>query len=243
MYESDEVALSAQERFWNDWNAKHREVIVGPISQMQAEKICGWVTELGSTELTIIDVGCGSGWMCERLICFGQVTGTDLAGEVIDRARARVPRASFLSGDFMSLDLPRHGADVIVTLEVLSHMADQPAFVAKLAEALKPGGHLMIATQNRFVLERYASVAPRGEGQIRQWVDHRQLRKLLLPRFEILELTSIYPNFGHIGLLRLVNSPKLNAVVSRVVPRATIDRLKERWYLGHTLMALARSRG
>jgi hypothetical protein len=101
----------------------------------------------------------------------------------------------------------------------------------------------MLATQNRFVLERTASVAQRGEGQLRRWVDHRELRALLRPHFEIVELKSIYPNTGHGGILRLVNSPKLNALLSRVIPRAALDRMKERAFLGHTLMVLARRPG
>ncbi len=74
--------------------------------------------------------------MCERLLRFGSVTGTDLAGEVIDRARRRVVGAKFVAGDFMALDFPPAYADVIETMEVLTHVADQPAFVSKLANAL-----------------------------------------------------------------------------------------------------------
>lgn len=242
MKASDPIPLSDQTRFWNDWNARHREVIVGPISQRQAAIMEAWIAALGRRDLAIVDVGCGSGWLCERLLSFGTVTGVDLAGEVIERARQRVPDATFIAGDFMGMALPNGAADVIVTLEVLSHMADQPAFMAKLAGMLKPGGLLMIATQNRFVLERNADVAPRNPGQIRQWVNHRELRRLLEPQFEIVELTSLFPNWGHEGILRIVNSPKLNALASKFVSQARIDEIKERFYLGHTLMALARRR-
>ena len=240
MKSSDPIPLTDQTRFWNEWNAKHREVIVGPISQRQAAIMEAWIAALNRRDLTIFDVGCGSGWLCERLLAFGHVTGIDLAGEVIERARLRVPNATFIAGDFMGLALPSGAADVIVTLEVLSHMADQPAFLAKLAGMLKPGGLLMIATQNRFVLERNADVAPRNPGQIRQWVDHRELRDLLVPTFEVIQLTSLFPNWGHEGILRIVNSPKLNALASKLVPQARIDEIKEHFYLGHTLMALAR---
>lgn len=242
MNKRDLPAFEVQERFWNEWNAKNREVVVGPVSQRQAAKILGWIAAIGRSDLVILDVGCGSGWMCERLLPFGSVTGTDLAGEVIDRARRRVVGAKFVAGDFMALDFPPAYADVIVTLEVLTHVADQPAFVSKLANALKPGGLLMLATQNRFVLERSSEVAPQAPGQIRHWVDRRELRNLLAADFDIVELSSVFPNWGHEGILRVVNSPKLNALCANVVPRATLDGLKERLFLGHTLMALARRR-
>lgn len=235
-------AIASQERFWNEWNAENREVVVGPISRRQAEQIIDWIVAIGRKDLAILDVGCGSGWMCEKLLPFGHVIGTDLAGEVLERARARVPGARFVAGDFMSVDLPLGQTDVVVTMEVLSHVADQRAFVSRVASLLKPGGLLMLATQNRFVLERSAAVVPRAPGQIRNWVDRTELRRLLQREFEIVELSSIYPNWGHEGVLRVVNSPRLNSLCARLVPQMWIDRLKERLFLGHTLMALARRR-
>jgi SAM-dependent methyltransferase len=242
LHRDPQPGISDQARFWNDWNASHREIVVGPVSKRQAECIVGWLKAGGRADLDLLEVGCGSGWMCEKLLPFGRVTGTDLAAEVIERARARIPSARFLAGDFMHLDVPQGGFDVIVTLEVLSHVADQDSFVKKMAASLKPGGLLMLATQNRFVLERTANVAPRAPGQIRQWVDHAQLRKLLSAHFDVLELSSIYPNSGQTGILRPLNSPKLTALLSLVIPLPKLDRLKERLFLGHTLMALARKK-
>jgi 2-polyprenyl-3-methyl-5-hydroxy-6-metoxy-1,4-benzoquinol methylase len=235
-------STDAQSRFWNVWNASTREITVGAVSRRQAEKICSWIVALGRDDLEIIDVGCGSGWMCESLLQFGRVTGTDLAGEVIERARARIPQVTFLAGDFMDLELPPGKADVVVSMEVLSHVADQHAFVAKLAGLLKPGGRLMLATQNRWVLERSSDVAPLGAGQIRNWVDFRRLKMLLSPHFEVIELTSVYPNWGHLGILRLVNSTKLTNLLARLSLGRLTDRMKERAFLGHTLMALAQRR-
>lgn len=233
---------AAQERFWNEWNASNRERVVGPISQAQADRIVGWLRTLGRTDLDILDVGCGTGWMCAPLTAFGRVTGIDLASEVIERARSRLPRVTFVAGDFTAMDLPAAQYDVVVTLEVLSHVADQAAFIDKLAAVLRPGGLLMMATQNRFVLERSENVAPRAEGQIRHWVNRAELTKLLRARFDLVELSSVYPNWGHRGILRIVNSPRLNAFLARLVSQARLDRAKERLFLGHTLLALAQRR-
>lgn len=234
--------LGAQERFWNDWLATNRELAVGPVSNAQADRVLGWLSALDRTDLDILDVGCGSGWMCERLTAYGRVTGIDLAGEVIERARARLPPVRFIAGDFATLDLGTAQFDVVVTLEVLSHVADQTAFIDKLASVLRPGGLLMMATQNRFVLERSENVAPRAEGQIRHWVNHVELRTLLRARFDLVELSSVFPNWGHKGILRIVNSPRLNALLARFVSPSRLGRAKERVLLGHTLMALARRR-
>jgi 2-polyprenyl-3-methyl-5-hydroxy-6-metoxy-1,4-benzoquinol methylase len=157
---------------------------------------------------------------------------------VLERAQRRLPNVRFVAGDFMALDFGTATFDVITSLEVLSHVADQPAFMAKLARHLRPGGHLMLATQNRPVLERYNRIPPPGPGQLRRWVDRRELTRLLEREFEILELFSITPKANR-GVMRILNSRTLNKPVRAMVGRR-LDRLKEMAGFGWTLMALAR---
>jgi 2-polyprenyl-3-methyl-5-hydroxy-6-metoxy-1,4-benzoquinol methylase len=64
---------------------------------------------------------------------------------------------------------------------MLAHVEDQVAFVDKIAELLRPGGYLMLATQNKFTLSRWSEVVPQAPGQIRKWVDAKELRRLLRP--------------------------------------------------------------
>src|SRR5690606_17852896 len=112
---------------------------------------------------------------------YGAVTATDLSDEVLSRAALRWPQARFIAVDFMALDLGESRFDVIVTLEVLSHVRDQKGFIRKLASHLRPGGHLMLATQNRLVLENYNAVPPPAPGKLRRWVDKHELVDLLAP--------------------------------------------------------------
>lgn len=140
----------------------------------------------------------------------------------------------------MTLDLEADGYDVVVTLEVLSHIANQRRFIKKIANLLRPGGTLMMATQNRTVLERYNRIDPPQPGQLRCWVDRDELAELLSDAFDIVEIGSVTPRANK-GLMRYVNSRKLNAPV-RAVFGNQVERLKERLGLGWTLMALARKR-
>jgi 2-polyprenyl-3-methyl-5-hydroxy-6-metoxy-1,4-benzoquinol methylase len=236
----DEAPIETQRSFWNEWNSAHREQVVGPVSQRQANIILQWINDLGRSDLDIIDIGCGTGWLCEQLTRFGRVTGTDLANEVVERARARIPAARFMAGDFMALDIPPASFDVVTTLEVLSHMHDQPAFVGKLADVLRPGGLLMMATQNRFVLERN-DVAPPKPGQLRRWMNRRELLRLLRPRFDVEQIFSVTPA-GHGGVLRIANSVKLNELAGTLFGKARVTAAKEALGLGWTLMVRARKR-
>lgn len=234
------VPLSLQKRFWNEWNASHRQDGGQEISRRQAEVICAWLDSIGRTDLDILEVGCGTGWMSRHLVPYGRLTATDLSDDVLLKAQQRFPAVTFIAGDFMAMDVRQELFDVVVSLEVLSHIANQPAFIAKLARHLKPGGLLMLATQNRYVLQRFNRLPPPAQGQLRHWVDRRELEQLLAPEFEILELFSVTPQANK-GVMKLLNSERLNRVI-RVFLGRGFDRLKERLGLGWTLMALGRKR-
>lgn len=232
-----DISIEEQRRAWNAWNAATREKQINFFSRTQADFVERYLQTMAVPTPAILEVGCGTGWLCERLSRLGNVTGTDLSDEVLARARTRVPGVNFVPGDFRSLDLPVRSYDVVVTLETLSHFSDQAAFVGRIADLLRPGGHVIIATQNRPVLERWSAIPGPAPGQIRHWVDAAGLRRLLSARFNDVRVSSICP-VGDQGLLRIVNSPRLNALVGHVVPSATVTRLKERLMLGHTLLGV-----
>jgi 2-polyprenyl-3-methyl-5-hydroxy-6-metoxy-1,4-benzoquinol methylase len=233
--------LEEQRRFWNRWNAQHRSSswMPGGVYGRQAELVKKWTSGLGRTDLDILEVGCGSGWLSYGLVDFGRVTGTDLANEVLPPTQAANGGPTFIAGDFFDLELPASAFDVVVSLEMLAHVEDQVAFVDKIAELLRPGGYLMLATQNKFTLSRWSEVVPQAPGQIRKWVDAGELRRLLGRRLQVELLTSIHP-VGDKGILRWINAHKITLALSLIVSRNKIDAAKERLMLGHTLMALAR---
>ena len=233
--------LPEQVAFWNQWNAEFREQMIDRVSIDQGNLVARWLQQLGRKDLDILEVGCGAGWLCDRLRAYGAVTATDLSHEVLKRAAARSPEVKFVAGDFMLLDFQPQAYDVIVSLEVLSHVADQPAFITKLASLLRPGGYLMLATQNRPQLERNDIPRPRP-GQIRQWVDRHELARLLKGEFDVMELRSITPQCNR-GILRVVNSRKLHTQLANLglgwASRLVTSAQEEAW-LGWTLMCLAR---
>jgi 2-polyprenyl-3-methyl-5-hydroxy-6-metoxy-1,4-benzoquinol methylase len=236
------VSIDLQQQFWNEWNASTREQNLSQVSIDQAQLVTSWLSSLALEKPKIIEVGCGAGWLSPYLAKFGKVTATDLAHTVLERAALRYPMIDFVAGDFMDLDFPIGSFDVAVTLEVLSHIADQPAFVARLADLLRPGGYLIMATQNRPALQMN-DIPPPGTGQLRHWVDRHELSSLLGAKFEVRELCSITPLFNR-GWRRIVNSYKLNKLAEGVAPPIAkwVKTSQERAWLGWTLMALARKK-
>jgi 2-polyprenyl-3-methyl-5-hydroxy-6-metoxy-1,4-benzoquinol methylase len=235
-------AIEKQRAFWNDWNASTREKGLSEVSTDQAEVVMSWLKGLGRRDLKIIEIGCGAGWLCSQLVQFGQVTANDLSDEVLARAAQRVPEARFIAGDFMNTEV---GScyDVAMSLEVLAHVSDQAAFVARISGLLKPGGYLMLATQNKPALMRNNIPAP-APGQLRRWVDRHELQELLAPHFQVKKMFSITPCFNR-GLLRIVNSYRLQRAADRAflgrVLRG-VKRIESNLWLGWTIMVLAEVR-
>jgi 2-polyprenyl-3-methyl-5-hydroxy-6-metoxy-1,4-benzoquinol methylase len=232
--------MDDQTRFWNDWNAATREKFVSETSRDQAATALSWLAETDRRDLAILDVGCGAGWMCDALSKFGTVTGTDLADEVLARAAGRYPQVRFIAGDFMTLRFDECAYDAIVCFEVVAHVHDQPGFLRKLAALLKPGGTLILSSQNPWVLRR-SDVDPAGKGQVRRWVSQRELRTLLRERFHVRDVATVTPH-GDKGLLRVVNSVKLTRALSAMIGQQRVRQAKERAGLGRTIIVRAERR-
>lgn len=233
------TSIERQRSYWTEWNVAKRARPLSEVSARQKREALRVLERLGRTDLDIIEIGCGAAWMTPWLKPFGHVTATDLSESVVAEAAGRIPDVAFAGGDFMQLPFADASFDVAVSFEVLAHVADQPAFVARIARLLRPGGYLILATQNAPVLERLNKVDP-PTGQLRHWVDRHQLRALLEPAFAVESLISATPQANR-GFWRLVNARALNAPI-RAVLGDRVERLKERAWLGWTLMAVARKR-
>lgn len=95
---------------------------------------------------TVLDVGCGTGLLRERLegVDFAEYVGVDLSVAAVAEARSRAhPRSHFFVGDVATLDLGRF--DVVVLNEVLYYVPDAAAFLARIRALLAPGGVLLVS--------------------------------------------------------------------------------------------------
>ncbi len=135
--------------------------------------------------LKILDIGCGGGLLTEPLCRMGaDVTGIDAGETAIAVARAHA--------DQMGLDIDYHqrppealseengGYDVVMTMEVVEHVADLPAFLAASAGLVRPGGAMVLSTLNRTL--KSLALAKIGAEFILRWVpvgthDWRKFRR------------------------------------------------------------------
>ncbi|MEN3748501.1 bifunctional 2-polyprenyl-6-hydroxyphenol methylase/3-demethylubiquinol 3-O-methyltransferase UbiG [Sphingomonas sp. HF-S3] len=115
---------------------------------------------------TALDVGCGAGLLTEPLARMGaRATGLDAAPENIGAARAHAEAAGldidYIAGGIEAL--AGRSFDLVVSMEVIEHVADVPAFIAGLAGALAESGLMVLSTPNRTWLSRVAMITI-GEG-------------------------------------------------------------------------------
>jgi 2-polyprenyl-3-methyl-5-hydroxy-6-metoxy-1,4-benzoquinol methylase len=237
---------AAQQKFWNEWNTKHRgpEQVahLDPATIARRDTALRWIEELGLSRPRILDLGCSTGWLSAQLAQYGPVVGTDISDASIREARERYPDIEFECANFLKQEPRKEVFDIVVSVDVLSCVVDQPAFVERIRQVLRPAGFVYIATPNRFVYERRDDVVPQGVGQVRHWNYPGEVRRLLEEDgFRIHRFTTLLPE-GHLGVLRAVNSYRINGMLARLVPPSAIERAKERLGLGQTIAVLAQRR-
>jgi 2-polyprenyl-6-hydroxyphenyl methylase / 3-demethylubiquinone-9 3-methyltransferase len=123
--------------------------------------------------LSVLDIGCGGGLVCEPLARLGaKVTGIDPAGESIAVAKAHAEGAGLdITYEVATAEqLADRGAtiDAVLLLEVVEHVPDVPAFLKDVAPLVKPGGLMVLSTLNR-TLKAYA-LAIIGAELILRWL-------------------------------------------------------------------------
>lgn len=108
-----------------------------------------------STDSCIIDVGGGASTLADDLLSSGfpNLSVLDLSVEALNVARrrlgAKADSVRWLEGDITSVALPKHAFDVWhdrAVFHFLTDPADRATYVRQVLHAVKPGGHVIVAT-------------------------------------------------------------------------------------------------
>jgi SAM-dependent methyltransferase len=228
-----------QEQYWNEWVERSLVWQTDPDNLRRATYV---LLELGrwhrDRTTAILDVGCGSGWLSVAMSRFGRVTGLDFSPRGTERLRQEQPDIEWLAGDLIAAPLPAAHYDVVTCLETIAHVPDQEAFAAALARVTRPGGLLVLTTQNEYIWRRTSWLKPPREGQIRNWPSRQRLFELFTPHFRIERLFTCAPG-GDRGLPRAVNSRLSRALGTRVFGQERWTTLLERAGFGRSLVLVA----
>ena len=97
----------------------------------------------------VLDAGCSAGYLAERLAERGStVVGLELDPDAAERARSACEQV--LVGDVETMELPFEPAsfDAVVCGDLIEHLRDPGAALARLRPLLRPGGTLALTTPN-----------------------------------------------------------------------------------------------
>ncbi len=137
--------------------------------------------------LSVLDVGCGGGLLCEPLARLGAtVTGIDPAPTNIEVARLHAARSgleiAYEQTQVEDLVAAGRRFDIVLAMEVVEHVADVDLFVSACCKAVKPGGQLYMATLNRTL--RAFALAIVGAEYVLGWLPKgtHQWEKFVTPR-------------------------------------------------------------
>jgi len=134
--------------------------------------------------LTLLDIGCGGGLLCEPLSRLGaKVTGIDAAEKNI--------KVASLHAEKMGLDITyeckpaeqmgKATFDVVLAMEIVEHVSDVPTFLKEVSKLVKPGGILFMSTLNRTAKSYLMAIV--GAEYVLRWLPRgtHEWKKFLKP--------------------------------------------------------------
>jgi 2-polyprenyl-3-methyl-5-hydroxy-6-metoxy-1,4-benzoquinol methylase len=131
------------------FSEEHYGIVYKIRRRLEARRVLSWCRRLGD-DARIIDVGCGDGFHLGLLREFGKkswrlegVDNSDRAVAVAERSGAIVHK-----GSVEQLQLPETSYDLAILIQTIEHVADPPAVLTAVYKLLKPGGTVVIVTDN-----------------------------------------------------------------------------------------------
>ena len=155
-----------------------------------------WRRELGGTNGSFLDVGCGGGLLTNALAARGyKLRGVDPSTNSLVAARQQAAeegptaqRPEFLEGTCYALPAADGALDGVVMSDVLEHFHDLRAAVGEVYRVLRPGGVFVFDTINRsyfswfvliVLLEKIAGGIPAGTHDWRLFITPDEVEQLL----------------------------------------------------------------
>jgi SAM-dependent methyltransferase len=100
---------------------------------------------------SILEIGTGSGFFFQaahRKYPGAKLTGIEYDHRLLRETQARAPFATCIQGNAEAFDLAPETFDAVVSFQVIEHLYDPSAMIARAKSHLKKGGILIITTPN-----------------------------------------------------------------------------------------------
>ena len=185
---------------------------------------------------SVIDIGCGPGFLCDEMAEAvgenGRVLGVDISDDLLAVARERNARyrLTYELGDAERLDQPEAAFDVAVSVQTLEFLEDPDRAITEMFRVLKPGGRALILNTDWERVAWYSSDPDRMGRVRRAWEAHCAHPRL--PQTLVTRLRASGFTIASLGTFPIVNTRLepgtyseglLDLMLDFLVARETVD--------------------
>ena len=240
-----------EKSWWDLWNTSYRtkddnDAISSELFARAAAAVNA-ITE--DSECRVLEIACGAGAF-SRMIGYSSYHGLDISPAAIEIAQQKSACASLFrnanfptyeAADFHEWLLPDQPFDVVICIDAISSIRDQPVAMRKMAQALKSGGRLVLTTINRFVYDRIRRIGGvrLESGPVSHWLSRGELNSLVRQAGLMIDRSFTIMPRGNMGILRILNSPRINRAFGPGF-EAVLKRAKEHLGFGQYSVVVAR---
>jgi len=206
----------------DDWYKAYDHPVA--LLRQEAKIKFSWINErikqakIQNLPLQILDVGCGGGFLSNRLAQEKYaVTGIDLSEESLEVARKhdQTHQVQYINADAYKLPFKSASFDVVTAMDFLEHVELPEKVVEEISRVLKPGGIFFFHTFNRNWLSHLVIIklvellvknTPQNLHVIDLFIKPEELTQFCRNNeMNIAEMTGIRPCFSTITLRGLLN--------------------------------------
>jgi ubiquinone/menaquinone biosynthesis C-methylase UbiE len=180
---SDQKQSQAYYDDFSSWYERERAAgyhrLIDDLEMSVIEPLCA--------DATVLEVGCGTGLILERLAKHArQAVGVDLSPGMLRRAHERGLQVTI--GSATQIPFASNSFDVVCSFKVLAHIPDIAAAMEEIARVTKPGGRMVLEFYNpwslRYLAKRLAGPQPISDGRTEadvytRWDSPRAIARLM----------------------------------------------------------------
>jgi len=189
----------------------------------------------------ILDLGCGDGRCCAIWNEIGETSGIDLSTSAMKNARERYPFINFQSGNATNTSHNDNSFDIIISQEVIEHIAVQSEYIDECSRLLRGNGFLILTTPNRYYFDRRIG-GNYSNQPIENIVTARELKKKLKRKFKILKLYTIIHPSGDKGIYSITSNRLFNYFIAALKAKKLEDYILSIMNLGLNTIVLAQNK-
>jgi SAM-dependent methyltransferase len=143
------LALNGVRRLMSDFDAYAGE---HPFYDLTPGPIPGLSEALRDTRGTLVEIGSGDGAKLRTLLdsgaasTFTEIVATDISDVRVRRLRERLPEATAMVADALSLPFASDSVDFVLSDQVIEHVPDDLSMAREIHRVLRPGGRACVGS-------------------------------------------------------------------------------------------------